>query len=118
MGGAGCVNVHVIVIWLVFTRPCNYFLHVIHVCSILQKNDEEGKIVVYTTSFKGVRHTYEECRYILTVFHNLRVRVEERDIYIHKFYQRELEERLGVEEAITLPVPQVYINGQHIGVSG
>ena len=73
--------------------------------------------MVYTTSFKGVRHTYEECRYILTVFHNLRVRVEERDIYIHKFYQRELEERLGVEEAIKLPVPQVYINGQHIGVS-
>ncbi len=73
---------------------------------------------MYTTSFRGVRQTYEECRYILTVFHNLRVRVHERDIYVHKFYHRELEERLdSPEDTEQLPVPQVYINGQHIGVS-
>lgn len=82
-----------------------------------QKNTEEGKIIVYTTSFRGVRHTYEECKYILTVFHNLRVRVQERDIYAHKFYHRELEERLEGEYEEQLPVPQVYINGQHVGVS-
>ncbi len=84
---------------------------------LTQRNTEEGKIVVYTTSFRGVRHTYEECRYILTVFHNLRVSVQERDIYVHQLFHRELEERLGIEHDAQLPVPQVYINGQHLGVS-
>ena len=73
--------------------------------------------MVYTTSFRGVRATFEECRYILDLFHNLRVRVEERDIYIHKFFFKELEDRLQ-HYADQLKVPQVFINGQHIGVSG
>ena len=71
--------------------------------------------MVYTTSFRGVRSTFEECKYVLSVFHNLRVRVEERDIYVHKYYHSELEERIeGEEERVN--VPQVFISGQRIGV--
>lgn len=60
-----------------------------------------------------MRATYEECKYVLSVFHNLRVRAEERDIYVHKYYYRELEERLG---RTRVKVPQIFISGQHIGV--
>jgi len=42
------------------------------------------------------------------------VRAEERDIYIHKFYHREMEERMGKKDITKLP--QVYISGQQIGV--
>ena len=83
------------------------------VCLILQKNVEENKIVVYSTSFRGVRATFEDCNYVLSLFHNMRVRIENRDIYVEQYYYRELEERLG--EAVQ--VPQVFIRGQHIGVS-
>lgn len=61
-----------------------------------------------------MRSTFEECKYVLSVFHNFRVRVEERNIYVHKFYHSELEERLGGKK---VSVPQVFISGQHIGVS-
>jgi len=70
--------------------------------------------VIYTTSFHGVRSTCEECKYVVSVFHNLRVRVEEKDIYVHKFYHNELEERL---QKRGVAVPQVFVGGQHIGVS-
>ncbi len=70
-------------------------------------------MVVYTTTFRGVRATYEECKYVLSVFHNLRVRAEERDIYVHKYYYRELEDRV---EKRRVSVPQIFISGQHIGV--
>ena len=73
---------------------------------------EEGKIVVYTTTFRGVRSTFEDCKYVLSLFHNLRVLVDERDVYMNSFYYRELEERLGER----LSVPQVFLSGQHIGV--
>lgn len=71
-------------------------------------------MIIYTTSFRGVRSTYEECKYVLSVFHNLRVKVEERDVYVHKFFYNELMERLQRRSAA---VPQVFISGQHIGVS-
>ena len=77
---------------------------------------ERGKVVIYVTSFRGVRSTFEECRYILDLFHNLRIRVEDKDIYMHKFYFKELEERLQ-KYGDQLSVPQVFISGQHIGVS-
>ena len=66
------------------------------------------------TSFRGVRSTFEECKYVLSVLHNLRVAVEERDIYKHRFFYNELESRMGMR---MVAVPQVFINGQHIGVS-
>lgn len=83
----------------------------------MQKKLEEGRIILYTTSFRGVRSTYEDCRYVQTVLHNFRVRVEEKDIYVNKHYYRELRDRLGGSGMSRLPVPQVFISGQHIGVS-
>lgn len=67
------------------------------------------------TSFRGVRSTFEDCRYVKTVMHNFLTKIEERDIYVNKSYYRELRDRLG-EDRSRLPVPQVFISGQHIGV--
>lgn len=75
---------------------------------------EESKIIVYTTSFSGVRRAHEDCKYILGIFHNHRVKVEERDVWASQNYLRELEERL---KGTDFTLPQVFINGQHIGVN-
>lgn len=74
---------------------------------------EEHKILLYTTSVGTVRGGLKDCKYVADTFHNLRVRVEERDVYKEQGYLRELEERLGGRPL----VPQVFIGGQHIGVS-
>lgn len=79
--------------------------------ALKRKRTEEKMIVIYTTSFRGVRTTFEDCKYLISLFYNLRVKIEERDVYINQQYFRELEERL--EGKVT--VPQVFISGQHIG---
>ena len=80
----------------------------------MQGDDEKGKIVVYTTSFGGVRSTENECRFVTNVFDNLGLKYDLRDIFMQKEYQKELDERIGVLGA---SVPQVFVNGFHLGVS-
>ena len=73
-------------------------------------------MVVYATSFRGVRATFEECRYVQDLLHNLRIRVTTKDIYVYQYYHKELEERLRHGHRGHISVPQVFIGGQHIGV--
>jgi glutaredoxin domain-containing cysteine-rich protein 1 len=49
---------------------------------------------------------------VLSIFHNYRVKIDERDVYVHQHFHHELEERLGGKR---MNLPQVFINGQHIG---
>ena len=67
---------------------------------------------MYTTSVGTVRGALNNCKYVTDIFHNLRVKAEERDVYMEQRYLRELEEKLGGRPS----VPQVFISGQHIGV--
>ncbi len=84
---------------------------------LAQRKEEEGEVIVYTTSFRGVKATFEECRYVLSVLYLFRVRVTQRDVYMHKSHYTELETRLRQEDTgVKVTVPQVYISGQHIGV--
>ena len=55
---------------------------------------------------------------MLDLFHNLRVRVVVKDIYMVDYYHRELEERLKHDSTIAghVSVPHVFIGGQHVGV--
>lgn len=92
------------------------FVFVMHCTSFAQRKEEEGEVIVYTTSFRGVKATFEECRYVLSVLYLFRVRVTQRDVYMHKSHYSELEARLGRKDAAKVTVPQVYISGQHIGV--
>ncbi len=76
--------------------------------------DEVGKIIIYTTSMRIVRQTFEDCQFVRKLFQNHRVRFEERDLFMNIEYQRELQERLGDDQPITLPI--VFIDGALIGV--
>lgn len=68
---------------------------------------------MYTTSMGGIRSKVEECAYIRKLFDNLGLKVDERDIFMHKDYQSELDMRLAIQNA---SVPHVFVNGVSLGV--
>lgn len=77
---------------------------------------ECGRIVIYTTSFRVVRTTFERCELVRKIFQNHRVKFVERNIALDCEYGRELEERCKrVGELPSLPV--VFIDGHYLGVS-
>lgn len=88
----------------------NFFL-------LFQRNydqEEVGRIVFYTTSMGIVRTTFERCRKVRKILETLMVKFEERDVFMNKGFQQEVRERLGLTRVI---VPQVFVEGRHLGVS-
>ncbi len=77
---------------------------------------EFGRIVIYTTSFRVVRTTFERCELVRKIFQNHRVKFVEKNIALDIEYGKELEERCKrVGEPPSLPV--VFIDGHYLGVS-
>ncbi|XP_031259802.1 uncharacterized protein LOC116117963 [Pistacia vera] len=69
-------------------------------------------VVVYTTSLRGVRRTFEDCARVLNIFEVHRVVTDERDVSLHGEFLKELRELLGEEEA---SVPRVFMKGRYVG---
>lgn len=77
---------------------------------------EYGRIVIYTTSLRVVRTTFERCELVRKIFQNHRVKFQEKNIALNSDYGKELDERCRkVGEIPSLPV--VFIEGQYLGVS-
>ncbi|VVB05954.1 unnamed protein product [Arabis nemorensis] len=75
---------------------------------------EEDKIVLYFTTLRGIRKTYEDCCCVRTILRGLQVTVDERDISMDSKYRKELQSELSaIEKPVCLP--QVFIRGTHIG---
>ncbi|KAG6573811.1 hypothetical protein SDJN02_25633, partial [Cucurbita argyrosperma subsp. argyrosperma] len=72
----------------------------------------EDRIVVYLTSLRGIRRTYEDCYAVRIIFRGFRVWVDERDISMDSAYKKELQSVFG-EKNVSLP--QVFIRGKHVG---
>lgn len=76
---------------------------------------EFGRIVIYTTSFRVVRTTFERCELVRKIFQNHRVKFVEKNIALDCEYGKDLEERCKrVGEPPSLPV--VFIDGHYLGV--
>lgn len=72
--------------------------------------------MIYTTSFRVVRTTFERCELVRKIFQNHRVKFVERNIALDCEYGKELEERCKrVGEPLSLPV--AFIDGHYLGVS-
>lgn len=78
-----------------------------------EDNKDKNKIVLYFTSLRGIRKTYEDCCYVRTVLRGFQVAVEERDISMDSEYRKEVQILLGEEKPVCLP--QVFIRGVHVG---
>lgn len=77
---------------------------------------EFGRIVIYTTSFRVVRTTFERCELVRKIFQNHRVKFIEKNIALDIEYGKELDTRCKrVGEPPSLPV--VFIDGHYLGVS-
>ena len=84
----------------------------------------EDRIVVYFTSLRGIRRTYEDCYAVLMIFRGFRVWVDERDVSLDSAYKKELQSVLsgetngnknGKNHSNLVTLPQVFIRGKHIG---
>ncbi|XP_019099881.1 PREDICTED: uncharacterized protein At3g28850-like [Camelina sativa] len=80
---------------------------------LLETEDNKNKIVLYFTSLRGIRKTYEDCCCVRTILRGFQVAVEERDISMDSKYRKELQIALGEEKPVCLP--QVFIRGIRIG---
>ncbi|KAK3218169.1 hypothetical protein Dsin_012139 [Dipteronia sinensis] len=86
-------------------------------CSLSSSNhqhlpDTKNQIMIYFTSLRGIRKTYEDCCSVRMIFKGFRVQVDERDISMDSMYRKELQSLLGGK---SMSLPQVFIRGNHIG---
>lgn len=75
-----------------------------------KQNDK--RIVLYFTSLRGIRKTYEDCCSVRMIFRGFRVPVDEKDISMDSTYRKELQAALG---GTGFSLPQVFIRGNHVG---
>uniref|UniRef100_A0A5B7A9X0 Glutaredoxin domain-containing protein n=1 Tax=Davidia involucrata TaxID=16924 RepID=A0A5B7A9X0_DAVIN len=73
----------------------------------------EDRIVVYFTSLRGIRRTFEDCYAVRMILRGFRVMVDERDISMDSAYKKELLCVLGEKKNVSLP--QVFVRGKYIG---
>jgi glutaredoxin domain-containing cysteine-rich protein 1 len=77
----------------------------------------EGAVVLYTTSLRGIRKTFEDCNALRQVLESLLVRIDERDVALHEGFRNELRELMQRPPLTSLPtsVPKLFIGGRYIG---
>ncbi|KAI3687416.1 hypothetical protein L1987_81112 [Smallanthus sonchifolius] len=75
----------------------------------------ENKVVMYTTTLRGVRRTFEACNTVRTVLEGYGVFVCERDISMDSGFREELRELMKGKDSIELVPPRVFVNGRYIG---
>ncbi|KAL1338763.1 hypothetical protein HN51_033362 [Arachis hypogaea] len=74
--------------------------------------DADDRVVVYFTSLRGVRRTFEDCSAVRMILKGFRIWIDERDVSMDAEYRKELQCALG-EKNVTLP--QVFVRGKYIG---
>ncbi|XP_019160104.1 PREDICTED: uncharacterized protein At3g28850-like [Ipomoea nil] len=74
----------------------------------------KNRVIVYFTSLRGVRRTYEDCCYVRTILQRLGVKVDDRDVSMHSGFKDELKELLG-ESYGGGGLPRVFVGKNYIG---
>ncbi|KAL6988136.1 hypothetical protein U1Q18_013884 [Sarracenia purpurea var. burkii] len=68
-------------------------------------------VILYTTSLRGIRKTFEDCRSVRFLLESFRVVYHERDVSMHMEFREELWRVLGGR----IVPPRLFIGGRHIG---
>ncbi|XP_047323042.1 uncharacterized protein At3g28850-like [Impatiens glandulifera] len=79
----------------------------------VKKNSGKDRVVLYFTSLRGVRKTYEDCCHVREILKSLGIRVDERDVSMHSGFKEELKELIGDQDFKGMP--RVFIGNKHIG---
>ncbi|KAE8686653.1 hypothetical protein F3Y22_tig00111053pilonHSYRG00133 [Hibiscus syriacus] len=72
----------------------------------------DQRVVVYLTSLRVVRKTFEDCKTVRSILRGLRVPIDERDVSLDPSFLDELHGVIG-RKSFTLPL--VFIGGRYIG---
>ena len=100
---------------LIFKDDQHYLIELFEAFTQPQLLLEFGRIVIYTTSFRVVRTTFERCELVRKIFQNHSVKFLEKNIALDIDYGKDLEERCKrVREPPSLPV--VFVDGHYLGV--
>jgi glutaredoxin domain-containing cysteine-rich protein 1 len=83
--------------------------------SIVKLHGTEDRIVLYFTSLRGIRRTYEDCYAVRMILRGFRVWVDERDVSMDSSYRKELMNVLGEKSMKNVTLPQVFIRGNYVG---
>ncbi|KAL5720955.1 hypothetical protein ACHQM5_013574 [Ranunculus cassubicifolius] len=75
----------------------------------------ETRIVIYFTSLRIVRKTFEECKTVRFILRGFRVSIDERDLSMDAGFLEELQQILGLKKHEQLELPRVFIGGRYIG---
>ncbi|KAJ4872248.1 Uncharacterized protein Rs2_46090 [Raphanus sativus] len=82
-----------------------------------ERPKENGNVILYFTSLRGVRKTYEESCDVRIILKSLGVRVDERDVSMHSSYKDELKELLEgkFNNGVGITLPRVFLGRKYLG---
>ncbi|KAL2926034.1 hypothetical protein RDABS01_011524 [Bienertia sinuspersici] len=75
----------------------------------------ENCVVMYTTTLRGIRKTFEECNAVRSAIESYHIRVIERDISMDCGFKEELRKLMGNTNSKAVKVPVVFVKGRLIG---
>ncbi|KAM5571345.1 uncharacterized protein ABKV19_011780 [Rosa sericea] len=77
----------------------------------------ENKLVLYTTSLRGVRKTFEACNAVRAAVENLGVMVCERDVSMDRGFREELNDLMEGKGRDAAVPPRLFVKGRYVGGS-
>lgn len=72
----------------------------------------ENSVVIYTTTLRGIRKTFEDCNKVRSIIESHRIHVIERDVSMDSGFREELRRLMGTKD---VKVPLVFVKGRLVG---
>ncbi|KAK7284858.1 hypothetical protein RJT34_19611 [Clitoria ternatea] len=72
----------------------------------------ENSVVIYTTTLRGIRKTFEDCNKVRSIIESYCVRLVERDVSMDSGFKEELRKLMGTKQ---VKVPVVFVKGRLVG---
>uniref|UniRef100_A0A7N0ZSG2 Glutaredoxin domain-containing protein n=1 Tax=Kalanchoe fedtschenkoi TaxID=63787 RepID=A0A7N0ZSG2_KALFE len=69
-------------------------------------------LVVYFTSLRVVRRTFDDCRTVRSILRSYRAPVDDRDVSMDSAFLEELQEMFGTKK---VSLPRVFVGGRYLG---
>ncbi|CAN8266021.1 unnamed protein product [Cochlearia groenlandica] len=75
------------------------------------------RVILYFTSLRGIRKTYEESCDVRIILKSLGIRVDERDVSMHSGFKEELKGLLGdkFNNGVGITLPRVFFGKKYLG---